>query len=115
MGLFIPKIELPKACDDCILNYDYYRCIATGDRFDDLDESFDMFSQRTPNCPLQERSDNGIAVTINAYFDNVMQIVNEIGKLQTYKFFPDDTMLLVDRSEVCDVLVRHVAAERGDP
>ena len=115
MGLFIPNEKMPEKCSDCLMCYDYYSCMITGDRFYKYDDEFDMCETRMPNCPLQERSDKGITVTINANFDNVMQIVNEIGKLQTYKLFPDDTMLLVDRSEVRDVLVRHVATERGDP
>ncbi len=55
-----------------------------------------------------------LSLTINAEFDNVLEIANEIAELQTYKLFPDDDMLLVSRDEVVEVLKRHVVTEVKD-
>ena len=52
-----------------------------------------------------------LSVTINARFDSVLDIAQEIGELQTYKLFPDDDMLLVERNDVLEVLKRHVVVE----
>ena len=41
-----------------------------------------------------------LSVTIHARFDSILDIAQEIGELQTYKLFPDDDMLLVERNDV---------------
>ena len=53
-----------------------------------------------------------LSVTINARFDSILDIAQEIGELQTYKLFPDDDMLLVERNDVLEVLKRHVVVEK---
>lgn len=52
-----------------------------------------------------------MSITINASFDDILEIVKEISELQTYKLFPDDDMLLVDRDDVVEALKRHVVTE----
>jgi len=52
-----------------------------------------------------------MSLTINASFDDILEIAKEISELQTYKLFPDDDMLLVDRDDVVEVLKRHVVTE----
>lgn len=52
-----------------------------------------------------------MSITINANFDDILEIVKEISELQTYKLFPDDDMLLVERDDVVEVLKRHVVTE----
>lgn len=53
-----------------------------------------------------------LSVTINASFDSIIEIADEISKLQTYKMSEYDDMLLVSRDEVCEVLKRHVVVEK---
>lgn len=53
-----------------------------------------------------------LSVTINARFDSILDIAREIGELQTYKLFPDDDMLFVERNDVLEVLKRHVVVEK---
>ena len=53
-----------------------------------------------------------LSVTINARFDSILDIAQGIGELQTYKLFPDDDMLLVERNDVLEVLKRHVVVEK---
>ena len=53
-----------------------------------------------------------LSVTINARFDSILDIAQEIGELQTYKLFPNDDMLLVERNDVLEVLKRHVVVEK---
>lgn len=38
MSILIKGAKMPKGCEDCSLNYDYYRCEALGDKFDDRAE-----------------------------------------------------------------------------
>jgi len=49
-----------------------------------------------------------MTINVQARFDNILDIAREIGELQTYKLFPDDDMLLVERNDVLEVLKRHV-------
>lgn len=53
-----------------------------------------------------------LSVTINARFDSILDIAQEIGELQTYTLFPADDMLLVERNDVLEVLKRHVVVEK---
>lgn len=54
MILSITGMNMPRCCADCDLLYDYMRCSVTGTRAD-----FEkMDSERLPNCPLKEITDN---------------------------------------------------------
>lgn len=53
MSILIKGVKMPSCCEKCLLNYDYYRCNALGDRFDDREE-IDFETQRLSDCPLVE-------------------------------------------------------------
>lgn len=53
-----------------------------------------------------------MTINIHARFDSILDIAQEIGELQTYKLFPNDDMLLVERDDVLEVLKRHVVTEK---
>lgn len=53
MSILVKGVKMPRCCEVCPFNYDYYRCEALGDRFDDREE-IDMETQRLPDCPLVE-------------------------------------------------------------
>lgn len=54
-------------------------------------------------------------VTINTNFDDIKKIVEEIKKLQTYKLFKKDKMLLVDLEEVIEILTNHIKSTLQKP
>ena len=58
MSILIKGAKMPKGCEDCSLNYDYYICEALGDKFDDREE-IDMETQRLSDCPLVEIPPHG--------------------------------------------------------
>lgn len=47
-------------------------------------------------------------VTVNAEFDNILDVASEIGELQTYKLSEDSDMLLVSLDDVAEVLRKHI-------
>lgn len=47
-------------------------------------------------------------ITVEARFDKIEAIVDEINSLQIYKLFEDDDMVLINRAEVDEILARHV-------
>lgn len=53
MSILVKGVKMPRCCEVCPFNYDYYRCEALGDKFDDREE-IDMETQRLPDCPLVE-------------------------------------------------------------
>ena len=48
---------------------------------------------------------------ITISFDNIKAIIEEIENLQTYKLFENDDMILIDRTELVDILSKHVETE----
>ena len=54
-----------------------------------------------------------LTVTINAKLDNILDVAKDIAKLQTYKLFEDDDMLLVERDDVVEVLKRHIKCDHA--
>ena len=50
-------------------------------------------------------------LTINLFFDDIQAIIEEIAKLQTYKLFENDDMILIDRTELVSILGKHVKIE----
>lgn len=56
-------IDMPKTCSNCILSYDHYCCIVTGDYIRDGNQ--DGFKGRISTCPLKtideikEETNNG--------------------------------------------------------
>ena len=72
MSILIKGAKMPKGCEDCSLNYDYYRCEALGDRFDDREE-IDMETQRLSDCPLVEVLPHGRLIDA----DEVMKSIEE--------------------------------------
>ena len=44
-------IDIPRNCSDCILCYDQYCCMVTGDRIRSINE--DGFKDRIETCPLK--------------------------------------------------------------
>lgn len=58
MSVLIKGGKMPRCCEECPLNYDYYRCNALGDRFDDREEIV-FETQRLSDCPLVEVPPHG--------------------------------------------------------
>ena len=54
-----------------------------------------------------------LKIPIEIVFDDVNSVIDELGKLQTYKLFEGDDMILVDVDDVVDVLTRHVMAREA--
>lgn len=55
-------------------------------------------------------------IPIEVVFDDLNSMIDELGKLQKYKFGEGDDMTLVDVCDVADILMRHVKgreAKRG--
>lgn len=52
---------------------------------------------------------------IEGTFDDIQAVVDDIKKLQTYKMFPGDPELYVLRSDVTEVLCKHVAIKEDMP
>ena len=50
-------------------------------------------------------------ITVKCDFDDIQQIIDEVKSLQTYKLFEDDDMILIDRAELVDILVKHLRTE----
>ena len=57
-NMVMVKMDMPKCCDDCPMNYDGVVCRATGRRFYErngrqvLDCVIDTAEQRFPDCPI---------------------------------------------------------------
>ena len=66
MSILIKGAKMPRCCEVCPLNYDYYRCEALGDRFDDREE-IDMETQRLPDCPLVEIPPHGRLIDADVF------------------------------------------------
>lgn len=58
MSILIKRVKMPKCCEICPLNYDYFRCNALGEKFDDKEE-IDFEMQRLSDCPLVEIPPHG--------------------------------------------------------
>lgn len=72
MSILIKGAKMPKCCEICPFNYDYFRCNALGEKFDDKEEiNFEM--QRLSDCPLVEVPPHGNLIDkdkmVNALFD----------------------------------------------
>lgn len=72
MSVLIKGMKMPKCCEICPFNYDYFRCNALGEKFDDKEEiNFEM--QRLSDCPLVEIPPHGNLIDkdklVNALFD----------------------------------------------
>ena len=50
-------------------------------------------------------------VTIEADIDNIKGVIDEIGKLQKYKFYPEDRIVLVSVDEVLEILQAHITTK----
>lgn len=50
-------------------------------------------------------------ITVKCDFDDIQQIIDEVKGLQTYKLFEDDDMILINRAELVDILVKHLRTE----
>lgn len=51
------------------------------------------------------------SITVKCDFDNIQQIIDEVKDLQTYKLFEGDDMILINRAELVDILVKHLRTE----
>lgn len=51
-GVFVEGMEMPDSCGECPFAYELYQCAAAEHEYFS-DYSFDMMSERLPNCPLQ--------------------------------------------------------------
>ena len=54
-----------------------------------------------------------INIPIEVVFDDLNSMIDELGKLQKYKFGEGDDMTLVDVCDVADILMRHVKAREA--
>lgn len=52
-------------------------------------------------------------IPIEVVFDDLNSMIDELGKLQKYKFGEGDDMTLVDVCDVADILMRHVKARKA--
>lgn len=52
-------------------------------------------------------------IPIEVVFDDLNSMIDELGKLQKYKFGEGDDMTLVDVCDVADILMRHVKAREA--
>ena len=64
MSILIKGAAMPSCCEVCPLNYDYYRCNALGDRFDDREE-IEFETQRLSDCPLVEAPSDNVTEDID--------------------------------------------------
>lgn len=56
-----------------------------------------------------------LEIPIIVGFDNMGSFLDDLKKLQTYKLFEGDEMVLVDIEDVTDVLVKHIKAKEKQP
>lgn len=54
-----------------------------------------------------------LEIPIEIVFDDINSVIDELGKLQTYKLYEGDDMTLVDAHDVVGVLMRHVKAREA--
>lgn len=82
MSILVKGVKMPRCCEVCPFNYDYYRCEALGDRFDDREE-IDMETQRLPDCPLVEIPPHGRLIDADYMKRHLMfsQGINDCGAL----------------------------------
>ncbi len=52
-------------------------------------------------------------IPVEVVFDDISSVVDELGKLQTYKLGKGDDMTLVNIDDVRGVLMRHVKAREA--
>lgn len=52
MSVLIKNMKMPTSCSECELNYDCFKCIATGTPFFNHERNFDDETARLDNCPL---------------------------------------------------------------
>lgn len=50
-------------------------------------------------------------ITVKCDFDDIQQIVDEVKGLQTYKLFEGDDMILINRAELVEILLKHLRTE----
>ena len=55
-----------------------------------------------------------LTVKIEADFGPTEDLLADINAMQTYKLFENDDMILVDKADLCDILVRHVRVRGAD-
>lgn len=53
-----------------------------------------------------------LETSVKVYFDDVQGMVNEVKRLQTYKLFEGDDMVLVDLDAVVAIMANHVKADK---
>ncbi len=52
-------------------------------------------------------------VDVKCDFDDIQQIIDEVKCLQTYKLFEGDDMILINRADLVDILVKHLRTRGG--
>lgn len=50
-------------------------------------------------------------ITVKCDFDDIQQIIDEVKELQTYKLFEGDDMILINRAELVEILLKHLRTE----
>lgn len=53
-----------------------------------------------------------LEIPVKVYFDDVQGMIDEIKRLQTYKLFEGDDMVLVDLDAVVAIMANHVKADK---
>lgn len=56
-----------------------------------------------------------LKIPIEVDFDDMKALIDDLGRLQKYKLFEGDEMVLVDVDDVANVLVRHMKAKEAQP
>ena len=97
MSILIKGAEMPKGCEDCSLNYDYYRCEALGDKFDDREE-IDMETQRLSDCPLVEIPPHGDLIDVDNLIEDIEELDNKPLK-KWLKRFVNGSPVVVESEE----------------
>ena len=99
MSVLIKGAEMPKCCEICPFNYDYFRCNALGEKFDDKEE-IDFETQRLSDCPLVEIPPHGRLIDADKLLERIKRdldtkcIFND--EEEAYQSAVEDAEFLID-------------------
>lgn len=65
--------------------------------------------------PEQKNQKTALSVQVKADFDDMKDLLEDIGNLQTYKFFEGNDMVLVNIEDIKGILTKHVKAKEVQP
>ena len=65
--------------------------------------------------PEHKNQKTALSVQVKADFDDMKDLLEDIGNLQTYKFFEGNDMVLVNIEDIKGILTKHVKAKEVQP